>query len=157
MNRIHKESERVAILSKLLPPYNLTVSQLANQEGISPKTVYNWRKKAQQKGIFMSKPSSQNWSAQQKLALVIETSSMTVHELSQFCRQRGLYPNEIEQWKQDCLEAMMVKKSKVSSSEQMRIKMLEKELNRKDKALAETAALLVLQKKLQTLWGDEEI
>jgi len=48
----HTESEKAAILSKLLPPYNLSVSELANQEGVCNKTVYTWRKKAQEKGAF---------------------------------------------------------------------------------------------------------
>ena len=157
MNHIHKESERESILSKLLPPYNLTVSQLAHQAGISPKTLYHWRKKAQSKGIVMVKQGRKDWSAQQKLSLIIESSGLNAHELSQFCRQRGIYSEQLEQWKQECFEGMSPKKEKSPSLEQKHIKALEKELKRKDKALAETAALLVLQKKLQTLWEDEDV
>lgn len=154
MNPLHSESQKISILAKLLPPYNLSVSQLAAQEGISMKTVYNWRKKAQGRGIFM--PKSPEWSAEQKLAVVIETSSMSAHELSQYCRQKGLYPDQIKQWKQALIEGLEPKEVKSSSWDKKRIKALEKELKRKDKALAETAALLVLQKKLQTLWEDED-
>jgi transposase len=42
------------------------------------------------------------------------------------------------------------------SLEARRVRELEKELRRKDKALAEAAALLVLQKKVQAIWGDAD-
>lgn len=150
------ESEKMAILSKLMPPHNLTVSQLAAQEGISTKTLYNWRKNANDKGFIMIQASKKNLSAEQKMAIVIETASLSEHDLSKYCREKGLFPSQVKQWKQDFIEGLKPRPQKISNPDKKKIKALEKEISRKDKALAETAALLVLSKKLETLWGDEE-
>jgi len=90
--------------------------------------------------------------------MVIQTSGMTQHELSQYCREKGFYPDQIKQWKIESIEGMSKQKNfKSISADKQRIKVLEKELRRKDKALAEAAALLVLSKKLATLWEDEDV
>lgn len=77
--------------------------------------------------------------------------------LNEYCRAKGLYPHHIQQWKQDFAKGPAAKPVK-SDSKQLKqeIKQLQKELNRKDKALAETAALLVLKKKADALWGFNE-
>ena len=100
-------------------------------------------------------------SAEAKLSVVIETIAMNETELSQYCREQGFYPQEVKGWKQACLDAQRSKlkqereESAQSKADKQRIRELERELNRKEKALAETAALLVLRKKLNDLWDDE--
>ena len=107
---------------------------------------------------------TKKWGAEDKLNAVILTASMTEVEKSGYCRQQGLYPEELTQWKQTCL-AGFGKQTKSPESRQSKIlerklkketKRLRKELTRKDRALAETAALLVLKKKAQELWGEPE-
>ena len=65
----------------------------------------------------------------------------------------------MQQWRKEMLNgletASPAKKNKGKSPEAKRIRELERELYRKEKALAETAALLVLKKKAQAIWGDE--
>ena len=102
------------------------------------------------------KPTPDEWSNQDKLAVIIETSSLTAEELSSYCRSKGLYPDQIDQWKQDFIQSTPKPTLEPLQGVKKRIKQLEKELHRKDKALAEAAALLVLQKKFQTLFGEEE-
>ncbi len=83
-------------------------------------------------------------------------------ELSEYCRRRGLYPAQIQQWRQACEQAndwdrsQSKRLSEARKADEKRIKVLERELRQKEKALAETAALLVLSKKLFGVWGDEE-
>ena len=104
--------------------------------------------------MFAKRP--QDWSAEEKLAAVIEAATLPDEDLGAFLRRRGLHEAQLEQWRQQVLAGLGKRPARSSkrSVEARRVKELEKELHRKDKALAETAALLVLQKKVQALWGD---
>ncbi|PMG37188.1 transcriptional regulator, partial [Vibrio breoganii] len=88
-----------------MPPNNLTVPQVAEEEGISEVTLYNWRSQLKESGVVVadSQISSEQWSAQTKLAVVAETFSMTESELSQYCREKGLFPEQVERWKEESL------------------------------------------------------
>ena len=103
----------------------------------------------------------ENWPAEAKLAAVIETATFSEVELSQYCREKGLYPEQVKAWRKACLDGQTVAMRQSQSErvqtkvDRKRIRDLERELNRKEKALAEAAALLVLRKKLNTLWGDD--
>lgn len=152
-----------AVLSQLLPPYNMSVAQVAQKEGIAPGTLYNWRDKAKKLGLPVpgKTTTSEHWSAEAKLAVVIETGAMNASELGEYGRAKGLFVEQIERWKEDCLagfqttkeqEKLALKQAKADKDE---IKTLKKELRKKDAALAETAALLVLRKKLNALWEDD--
>jgi len=77
-------------------------------------------------------------------------------ERGKYLREKGLHSVHIERWKQELIEGLKALRSAKRDSRDKRIKELEKELGRKDKALAETAALLVLKKKAQAIWGDRE-
>jgi len=153
-----------SILKKLLPPINLTVAEVARQEGMSAQTLYTWRDKAKRLGkpVPGKKSSTEDWSAEAKLATVVETMALSESELSQYCREKGLYPEQVQRWKQECLqgfqnsEAISKASQRQSKSDKTEIKTLKKDLRRKEKALAETAALLVLRKKLDALWEDDE-
>jgi hypothetical protein len=85
---------------------------------------------------------------------------MNEAELSAYCRRKGLYPEQIAVWKQLCLNANQPLPKKVSEAivrrQAKENKELKAELRRKEKALAETAALLLLKKKAQQIWGDPE-
>lgn len=152
-----------ALLRKLLPPHNLSVAELARQEGMSEQTLYDWRKHAKAQGA--AAPGDQkltdNWSAEAKLAVVIETAPLPEIELSEYCRSRGLYPQQVKAWKAACLtgqhsaKALGLADREQAKADKKRIRQLERELNRKEKALAEAAALLVLRKKLNAYWGDD--
>lgn len=92
---------------------------------------------------------------------VLETSSLSEEELGQYCRKKGLYPEQIKKWRAACESAndwdrtqAKIMKEQVKASNQKN-KELERELRRKEKALAEAAALLVLKKKVQNLWGED--
>jgi transposase len=91
---------------------------------------------------------------------VLESSQLSEEDLGAFLRKNGLHESNLKQWRLEMLGGLQgskpKKKSKGKSAEAKRIRQLEKEVNRKDKALAETAALLVLKKKAQAIWGDED-
>lgn len=152
-----------SVLSKLLPPNNYSIAALSRLEGISAKTLYAWRDKARHTGVLMpNKKSPEHWDSRTKFTVVLETATLNTNELSAFCRRKGLYPEQVSRWRDACMTGI---NEPAVSHQDTRIevrnlkkdkKELERQLRRKDKALAEAAALLVLQKKYQALWEDEE-
>ena len=160
--RQYSEEFKSSIIAKMLPPNNIPVPDLARDTGIPKDTLYAWRIKQQRttgNTLARQKPSGELSSAE-KFSVVIETASLNEVELSEYCRRKGLYPEQISAWRDSCLQANASVFPKVDraqlNAQTKQIKQLEAELRRKDKALAETAALLVLQKKVQAIWGEPE-
>ena len=104
MNRYSPE-RKAAVLKKLLPPLSLSVAELARQEGISDVTLYTWRKQAKTRGEVVSRSGKvpEDWPAEAKLAAVIETATLSEVALSQYCREKGLYPEQVKAWRQACI------------------------------------------------------
>ena len=160
----YSPERKEAVLIKMMPPHNRTIKQLALEEGISEAALYNWRQEARSKGILMPDGDSgpTGWNARDKFAAVLESASLNEQETAEYCRRKGIYPHQLEQWRKACEDAndwdkqATIKLKSERKSDRKRIKDLEKELQRKEKALAEAAALLVLQKKVQAIWGDPE-
>lgn len=141
----------------------ISIPVLAKETGIAQWTLYRWREIAKTNGEVVSKPKKhEKISAMQKVAMVVETAAFNEAELAQYCRQKGLYPEQIKTWREACEQATQgalvpVKQLRdAKTADQKRIKELERELHRKEKALAETAALLTLRKKAAAIWGEGE-
>jgi len=157
--RISAERKEV-ILSKLLPPSNQKVAAVSLAEGISESTLYSWlsQLRAEGKVVPGSKSSSEKWSPETKFMTVVRTSGMNVEELSIYCREQGLYVEQVSSWKLACIEGTRTDAERRkqdlldTKKDKAYIKALEKELRRKEAALAETAALLVLRKKLNAYY-----
>lgn len=153
-----------AVLKKLLPPFSRPVPEVALEEGISEQTLYNWLKRLREEGkpVPQSGQQAEQWSPQTKFAVVVETAGLSEVELSQYCREKGLLPEQVREWKAACIAGnQTVAEQRKADREQTkadrkRIRELERELRRKDAALAEAAALLVLRKKLRALYGEED-
>jgi transposase-like protein len=164
MGKSYSEEFKESVVKRMMPPNAVPVMELSRQVGVSDVTLYKWRKDYRNRGIAVpaDKSNPENWSAEDKLAVVIETAGLNEVELSEYCRRKGLYAEQIQQWKQSALlgykASKQVEQDKTRSrqEDQKKIKMLERELVRKEKALAETAALLVLRKKCNAIWGDGE-
>ena len=161
--KIYPDELKASIIAKMLPPNNAYVPELAKETGISQDTLYMWRIKArgQAKNHNVMKTPSRGLSSEDKFNIVIETASMNQEELNAFCRRKGLYSEQIEKWRRQCTRANEAVTPTRADREKARQldkenKQLKAELRRKEKALAEAAALLVLKKKAQELWGDPE-
>lgn len=163
MSRYPNERKE-AVLRKMLPPHNKTIKALAEEEGISEPTLYLWRKQARAQGRLMpdGDTTPTGWHAADKFAAVLESAAMNEADLSAYCRERGLYPDQLRQWREACEHAndwdrQHTQQLKAARrDDQKRLKALERELRLKEKALAETAALLVLSKKAEAIWGTGE-
>jgi len=153
-----------SILRRLLPPNSESVSKVAKEEGLPEQTLRTWLKRARKEGRPAPGKDSatDEWSTQDKFLTVVETASLNEAELAEYARKKGLYVEQIKAWRDACMNANggVAKEAarlnqELKESEKER-KKLEKEIQRKDKALAEAAALLVLSKKAQAIWGDPE-
>lgn len=164
-NRVrYSQEQKEAIVKRMMPPNNEAVAQIAKEEGITEVTLYKWRKEARAAGVATpgNGQTSDKWNSQDKFLVVMETFTMNELELAEYCRKKGLYREQIEAWRTVCLQAngqafdQAKQLNGALKEEQRRAKQLEKELQKKEKALAEAAALLLLRKKAQAIWGDDE-
>lgn len=149
---------------------NTTLTEIANSLSIGASTLNKWIVKAKnQEFETVSKDEiasmsndkrPQDWPIEDRLNIVIECASLTEEAVASHCRSQGIYPHHIKQWKLDFINSKAVKQQVTALSELKQLKnenkLLKKELNRKDRALAETAALLVLKKKVHEIWGSDE-
>ena len=152
-------------LVRLSPPHKWSVRQVGEEIGVCYTRVWKWRKQFEKEGLLVKKEKAladAEWSADQIFAFVLETATLSEHELAEYCREKGLYVEQIKLWKKSCIEANQPQSGKFNQlandtrNDRKRIRLLEKELKRKDKALAETAALLVLREKYNALWEEDE-
>ena len=148
----------------MMPPENKAVSALSRETGITEQTLYTWRRQLKNQGMPVpgDGKNPEGWSSEDKFAVVLETAALNEAELAEYCRRKGLYAEQIAAWREACRSAnanageQARNQREQSKEDKKRIRQLEKELNRKEKALAEAAALLVLRKKAQAIWGDKE-
>jgi transposase-like protein len=139
-------------------PGGKTVSELSQEIGVSDQTLYNWRKMIQNNvSRGYQERSPRGWKISDKYQAVLDTANQSEEELGRWLRENGLQTTHIELWKQECKSVLSNKSDKEEIKVlKLKIKELEKEINRKDKALSEVTALLVLKKKLNDLLGIEE-
>jgi DNA-binding transcriptional MerR regulator len=136
----------------LLPPESSAVAEVAREVGITVKTLERWRTDA------VTGPARDRvWTAAARLEGVIATAALNDAQRHAWCRAQGLYPAELAKWCGSARAALATPEEARASPQQTRadrkrIKELERELLRKDRALAETAALLVLSKKVSAIF-----
>ena len=143
-------------VARLLPPESKALERVAREVGIVPRTLERWREDAQ------SRPArGRAWTAACRIEAVITTAAMDEAGRSAWCREHGLYPVELDKWCASATAALaepeeMRASPQATRQDRKRIKELERELLRKDRALAETAALLVLSKKVAAIFNKGE-
>jgi transposase len=146
---------------RLMPPNSQTVSMVSRDLGLAAPTLYAWKRQFESKGAVVPAKSSSpdKWDMKSKLAAIIQTVAMNEAERSAYCREHGLYPEQLDAWKAafESADAAEDPVSKAAfAAERKKNKQLERELRKKEKALAEMAALVVLSKKAQAIWGIKE-
>ncbi len=133
-----------------------SITEIAKELNISKDTLYTWIKKAKEEST-----TDTPLSLSDKLQMLGEVYSMSEEEINAYCREKGIFKHQLKEWERDFLTKDGTKDEssiKVALQEEKKhSQALAKELRRKEKALAETAALLVLQKKFQALLEDEEL
>jgi hypothetical protein len=155
--RQYSDEFKQAIIQKCLLPGGPSITQIARENGLVIKTVYGWKAKYANQSIMKN---IKNWTPEKKLEVVIETASLTENELGEYLRKNGLHSSDIENFKNDFMKGIKsVGRPKLDPElikSKKKEKELQKDLRRKEKALAEMAARIVLLKKTQLLFADEE-
>ncbi len=157
--RQYNESFRQQALEKVYTRGSSTINMVAEDLNMSYGTLRNWmkadRNSSQAKAGLQSK-RPQDWSLAERLRMLMESHGLDEEALNAFCREKGIFRHHLEQWQ----AAFVAGGSVVNRAELRELKVtnkaLTRELNRKEKALAEAAALLVLKKKYQALWVEED-
>lgn len=164
-NRYSKEFKEQA-LSKARQRGSRTLESVATELNISLGSLKGWLKDSnrQARHSFTSvdlpnELAAVHWSADQRLQALLESHALSGHALSAWCRERGLFEHQLKQWREAfCSTTPPDPRQSLSELRALKVKneQLQRDLHRKDRALAETAALLVLQKKFQALLEDED-
>lgn len=151
------------MVQKMMAPNGWSATALAAETGVAQPTLSRWLREARSVSA-MSKPKSgkakkKSRTFVEKMRVVVEASELSEEELGAYLRREGVHEAQLEQWRkaaQEALGSRSRRAKKKSSGEKKRIQELERDLRRKEKALAEATALLLLKKKVSEIWGDED-
>jgi len=164
--RPYSEAVKADVRRRMGPPRRQSMAEISQEElGIHVITLYKWRKAWRLQGevVPATQKDPEGWGPADKFTVVLESDGLNATELSGYCRERGLFPEQVDRWRQAAQDAnaqplltMSDQKDhqKRHQEDQREIKRLQQELRRKDKALAEAAALLLASKKIQAYWGE---
>lgn len=156
----YSQGFKEAVVRKMLLRGNRTIADMADELSVPYHSVKNWLRNPKMAHLHSSQSGekrAENWSAKQRLQALLDTNNLSTEKLNAWCRERGLFAHQLTAWRAGfCAPAKPV----ANATEMRKLKgdlaALQRELNRKEKALSEAAALLVLQKKYQALWEDED-
>ena len=158
----YSEGFKEQALTKVFSRGNRTIQAIADELNISLHTLKNWMKKpvsTSENKLPQKAKRPQDWSPEERLMALHESHGLDGEALNAWCREHGLFAHQLAEWKADFCTSSQPSKGHETMSEVRALKAenqrLERELKRKEKALAEAAALLVLQKKYRALLGGE--
>ena len=149
-----------AMVVKLCTPGGPSALQLSRQTGISQTALSHWKRQFGSRPVMKSR-RPRDWTPEEKLQAVFEAQTLREEELGEFLRKNGLHSTDLDEWKKEIAGIVgSAKKARgrprkdleLIAAEQ-EIKQLKRDLRRKEKALAEQTALVILQKKVQEIWG----
>lgn len=158
----YSQEFKESLVSKVLNNPTQSMSEIARQSQISVSTLHTWVQKAKQRTEpTESTKDAVSWTPERRFQALLETANLSGDNINQYCRQQGLYKQQLEQWRKEFMsQPSEDKNQKQQLSELKRLreenKQLQRDLRRKEKALAETSALLVLKKKADLIWPVDE-
>lgn len=162
-NNTYSDDFKNAAIQKLFSPNSLGLSGTARHLGLPITTLVGWRKKhAKNSGMKKSNIRSLaiDWTAEEKLEAINKTYTMSENELGEYLRSKGLNSCDLETFKNDFIGSLPSRGRPKLDPEVVQLrhdnKELKRDLNKKDKALAEVSARIVLLKKSRLLWGEPE-
>lgn len=156
MRRYPKEFKE-ALVNKVIGEPKRSMRSVAAEAQIGISTLHKWVHECN--NYIQPDPIKRpcDWSNTQRFEAILESASLDNEALNQYCRQQGFYRSQLEQWKKDFMtdkESSILSKQQLQELKQLKEqnKQLQRELYRKEKALAEVSALLVLKKKADAFW-----
>jgi transposase len=140
------------MVARLIGTDAVSARQLALETGLRQQTLSRWLQETSSLPIMPAKRPRRDWSIEEKIRILAKGSTQTGAALKDFLERQGVLQAEYEQWR-----LALSDEGRASLATMKRIRALERELARKEKALAEAATLLVLKKKVQALEEDEGV
>lgn len=148
------------MVKRMVGPAAQSATSLSREVGVSVPTLIRWRRNACTIEDMPSKKTSrrvQDWTPSERMRAVIETDGLSEEELGAYLRENGLHAKTLNLWRDTMKQSL----EGAGESQELRdtkreVHQLRRELNRKDRALAETTALLVLKKKVDLILGGED-
>lgn len=169
MQKRYAEKFKARMISRLVGPNRISAKQLSREVGVGQPTLSLWLRQAggkvsdvknEKRDREASQRRPEDWTPHEKLKAVMEAAALDDVDLGSWLRRKGIKEEHLRHWQETLIEraadVFAPKEPRVNAESRKRLKDLERELQRKDKALAETAALLVLQGKMQALWAEED-
>ncbi len=153
---------KAQVLNAVLADGALPQRQLAEHYGVGLSTLQKWlrqhRAQVGESGLSRGDKRPQDWTAEERLEALLASHGLTEQELGRWCRERGVHTHHLAKWRAELVRGSTDTRSSAQHTRALREenRALKKELRRKDKALAETTALLVLKKKAAAIWGEPE-
>ena len=160
----YSPERKAVVLKRMLPPNNMAIQQLSQEEGISEATLHKWRAEARGKGQLLpvADAGPHGWSSRDKFAAVPETAALNEADLAEYCRKRGLYPAQIATWRSACEQAndwdraSTARLGQATKEEKKRVKDLQRELAQGEGTGRGRRAAHSQKKGLSDLGGDED-
>lgn len=157
----HSLEFKRAAVQKFLSRGHRSAKEIADEIGVPYSTIYQWRTDFAKVSDMKKPTKNHNHSAQEKFKLITDYDNLAPADMGEFLRKNGLHEEHLEEWRKLAESALSpkslsFKEQRELMNEQKKVKQLEREIRRKDKALAEVSALLVLKKKADLIWGTGE-
>ena len=161
---VYSQGLRARLVQRLSAPRAMSATALSKESGVSQQTLSRWLREASTLASMGTRDDAQGSpqrprTAEDKLRIVLAAARLSESELGEFLRHEGVHTAQLEEWRQIALAAAenaLAGKPAVKKPDAKKIRELERDLDRKNRALAEVTALLALQKKVQAIWGDAD-
>lgn len=155
----YSEKFKEKMVEKMTGPSAMSAFRLSKECGVGQPTLSTWLRKARVTPMAVNdgRGRKKRWTPGEKLRVLGAAAQLGEEELGEFLRREGLYEADLKAMRDEVMAALTPTRTKADAADKKRIKELERELRRKEKALAETAAILVLRKKLSAYFSAEEV
>ena len=158
MRHSYSKEFKDSVVVKILNRGEKTIEEVCSEVGVLKSSARNWMKASAMVGTKSPSPKGarMKWTPEAKLKAVVDTTNLVDTELGHYLRREGLYSNQVSDWRSEIIEGLALKPKFKRDERDDQIRVLEQEILRKDKALAEASALLILQKKVSLIWGSSD-
>jgi len=160
VRKSYSKEFQASIVQKILSRGEVPVREICEREGVGKSTAGNWIRACARVPGMKSSPDGKKWSAEAKLKSLNETSSLGEADLGLYLRREGLYGHQLTEWRADVLKSLGEDRGRPQAPRRDgrddRIKELERDLSRMEKALAEASARMMLEKKADLFWASRE-
>jgi transposase len=156
MSRNYSREFQEALVTQILTRGDRTMASVCAAAGVPRRTATTWVQRCGTVTVHPTQRGHMTWTAEAKLKALVETAGLTEDEFGLYLRREGLYATQITEWRANVIEYFTARATPKKDARDETIRQLEREILRKDKALAEASALLILQKKVDVIWGNRD-